>query len=385
MSGKTFPTLPEMLAGLIESPSVSAVNPELDMSNRAVIDRIAGWAESLGFVCEIQPTARDGHWNLIATLGRGPGGLVLAGHTDTVPCDPELWNSDPFALTERDDRYYGLGTADMKSFIGLVLEAVKDFDASQFKAPLILLATADEETGMAGARALLDAHKPQAQFAVIGEPTGLRPVRAHKGIFMEGVRVIGRSGHSSNPAYGNSALDGMHRLMTELLAYRSEMQAKYRNDSFEVPVPTLNLGHVCGGDNPNRICGQCELHFDVRPLPGMDPVELRHDLRKRLGASLEGSGLVVEFDGLFEGIPAMETRGDSPIVRACEQLTGYEAGAVAFGTEAPFFQQLGMDVVVMGPGGIAQAHQPDEFLALDQIKPTLGMLRELIGTFCMAE
>ena len=236
---------------------------------------------------------------------------------------------------------------------------------------------------MAGARALLDAKKPQAQFAVIGEPTGLRPVRAHKGIFMEGVRVIGRSGHSSNPAYGNSALDGMHRLMSELLTYRSEMQAKYRNDSFEVPVPTLNLGHVCGGDNPNRICGQCELHFDVRPLPGMDPVELRHELRKRLGASLEGSGLVVEFDGLFEGIPAMETRGDSPIVRACEQLTGYEAGAVAFGTEAPFFQQLGMDVVVMGPGGIAQAHQPDEFLALDQIKPTVEMLRELIERFCV--
>ncbi len=380
---QSFPSLRELLAGLIESPSVSAVSPALDMSNRALIERLAGWAESLGFRCELLPTAREGHWNLIATLGSGPGGLVLAGHSDTVPCDPELWQSDPFTLHERDGRFYGLGTCDMKSFLGIALDVVREFDAGRFSAPLILLATADEETGMAGARALLDANKPQAQFALIGEPTNLRPVRAHKGVFMEGVRVIGRSGHSSNPAYGASALEGMHRLIGELLAFRAELQEKYRNDSFAVPVPTLNLGHIHGGDNPNRICGQCELSFDLRPLPGMDPAELRRLLRHRLGAALDGSALRVEFLDLFEGVPPMETAADSPLVAACERLTGYSAESVAFGTEAPYFQQLGMDVVVLGPGDIAQAHQPDEFLAAERIEPMRQLLRQLIGRFCL--
>ena len=373
-----------MLTRLIAQPSVSSVSPEFDMGNRALIDELAGWCEAAGFAVQITPI--EGHpnkANLVATLGRGPGGLVLSGHTDTVPCDAQLWRQDPFKLTERDGRLYGLGTADMKSFLALALEAARGFDADQFHQPLVILATADEESSMAGAKAIRAAGRPLGRHAIIGEPTGMRPVRMHKGIIMEGIRITGRSGHSSDPSLGNNALEGMHTAMTHIMAWRAELQERYNNPLFKVAAPTLNLGHIHGGDNPNRICGHCELHIDLRPLPGMDLDELRGALESRLQKGLEGSGLGLEVFRLFDGTPAMETPADAPIVRAAEALTGYPAEAVAFGTEGPYLRDLDMDVVVLGPGDIEQAHQPDEYLALDRIPPTLEMLRALITSFCL--
>jgi acetylornithine deacetylase len=381
---KRLPSLNQMLARLIALPSVSSVSPEFDMSNRAVIDELAGWCEAAGFDVAITPI--DGNpakANLVATLGRGPGGLVLAGHTDTVPCNPELWRQDPFRLTERDGRLYGLGTSDMKSFLALALEAARDFTAEQFHQPLVILATADEESSMAGAKAIRAAGRPLGRHAVIGEPTGLRPVRMHKGILMEGIRLTGRSGHSSDPRLGNNALEGMHRAITEIIAWRAELQARYNNPLFRVSGPTLNLGHIHGGDNPNRICGRCELHIDLRPLPGMDLDELRQALASRLERSLADTGLELEVFRLFDGTPAMETPADAPVVRAAESLTGHAAEAVAFGTEGPYLRDLDMDVVVLGPGDIDQAHQPDEYLSLNRIEPTLDVLRSLIRGFCI--
>lgn len=379
-------TLREMLADLVGTPSVSSVSPEFDGGNRAVIDLLAGWCEAAGFRVEVTPLRDDPpKANLVATMGSGPGGLVLAGHTDTVPCDEALWTSDPFRLTERDGRLHGLGTADMKSFFALVLEAVRGFDPKAFRRPLILLATADEESSMCGARAVAEAGRPLGRHALIGEPTGLRPIRMHKGVLMEGVRLTGRSGHSSDPALGVNALEGMYRAIGEILRWREEMQQRYRNPAFAVPVPTINLGHIHGGDNPNRICGCCELHIDIRPLPGMEPEALRDALARRLARTFEGSGLALEVFRLCEGVPPMETPFDAPIVRAAEALTGHAAGAVSFGTEAPYLRALGMDVVILGAGDIGQAHQPDEFLALDRIPPMLEILRGLIGRFCVAD
>ena len=378
------PDLRDMLAGLIGTPSVSSTDPALDQPNRPVIDLLAGWLEAAGFAVEIRPLDQTGgKANLIATLGRGPGGLVLAGHTDTVPFDADRWRHDPFRLTEDGGRLYGLGTADMKSFLALAIEAARGIRAEDLAAPLVILATADEETTMAGARALVNSGRPRAAHAVIGEPTGLRPVRMHKGIAMDAVRVTGRSGHSSDPALGRNALEGMHQVIAEILAWRAELQQQHRNAAFAVPFPTLNLGHIHGGDNPNRICGECELHFDLRPLPGMDLAALRADLHNRLRERLAGSGLGIEMRTLFDGIPAMETDAATAIVQATEQLTGHAAEAVAFGTEGPYLQQLGMETVILGPGDIDQAHQPDEYLALDRILPMLDILQALIRRFCM--
>jgi acetylornithine deacetylase len=378
------PPLREMMQRLIGAPSVSSVSPAFDQSNRDVIDLLAGWLDGLGFAVEVLPLTRQpGKTNLIATLGRGPGGLVLSGHTDTVPYDEGRWRYDPFRLTEADNRLYGLGASDMKAFFALAIEAARHCPAETLGAPLILLATADEESSMDGARDLVALGRPRARYAVIGEPTGLRPVHMHKGIIMEAIHVYGHAGHSSNPQLGASALEGMHKVLGELLAWRGELQASHNDPRFAVPVPTLNPGAIHGGDNPNRICAHCELHFDLRPLPGMDLDALRRSLDERLAALLSGGALRVERRSLIDGTPAMQTPADSAIVRAAETLTGHPAEAVAFCTEGPYLNALGMDSIILGPGDIAQAHQPDEYLALDRIEPTVALLRGLIKRFCM--
>ncbi|GAB6042063.1 acetylornithine deacetylase [Endothiovibrio diazotrophicus] len=378
------PTLMEMFAAVVAAPSVSSVSPQFDSGNREVSERLANWLADLGFRTELMTI--PGHvdkFNVVAALGEGDGGLVLAGHSDTVPFDLERWNSDPFTLTEREGRLYGLGTCDMKGFFPLAIEAARRFRADDLRQPLTIVATADEESSMDGALELVKQGRPQGRYALIGEPTGLRPVRAHKGIIMESIRLIGRAGHSSDPSLGVSALEGMYQVLGELLAWREEMQGKHRNPLFAVPVPTLNLGHIHGGDNPNRICGQCELHIDLRPLPGMALEELRGELERRLRGRLGESALQLEIEPLFSGAPPMETAAASPIVRESEALTHQEAGAVAFCTEGPYFQQLGMETVILGPGDIDQAHQPDEYLEVARIEPTVALLEGMIRRFCV--
>jgi acetylornithine deacetylase len=380
---KKVPSLAEMLQHLIATMSVSSVNPAFDNSNLPLIDLLAEWLTAAGFRIEILPIPNHtGKFNLLGTLGSGTGGLVLAGHTDTVPFDAARWTYDPLILTKANERYYGLGTADMKSFFALALEAARGLTATDLTAPLMILATADEESAMHGARALAASGRSFGRYALIGEPTNLRPVRLHKGVMGEVVRLIGRSGHASDPRFGNSALDGMNTVMTALLKWREELQQTYRHPAFPVPYPTLNLGHIHGGDNPNRICGECELHVDLRVLPGLDPAELRSELARRVSVIAEVRGLQWSVEPLFAPIPPAETPADSAIVRTCEALSGHAAEAVSFGTEAPFFNQLGMDTVIFGPGDIAQAHQPDEYLALERIPPMLDILQRLIKQFC---
>ncbi|MFI0377862.1 MAG: M20/M25/M40 family metallo-hydrolase [Candidatus Thiodiazotropha sp.] len=162
-----------------------------------------------------------------------------------------------------------------------------------------------------------------------------------------------------------------------------ELQQRYQNQAFKVAFPTLNLGHIHGGDNPNRICGQCELQFDLRPLPGMSLDNLRGELRQRLSKRLHDADLNWELTPVFDGIPAMETPQEAAIVQAVEQLTGAESGAVAFATEGPFFNSMGMQTVICGPGSIEQAHQPDEYLPLKHIQPAINLIQSLIRQFCL--
>jgi acetylornithine deacetylase len=197
------------------------------------------------------------------------------------------------------------------------------------------------------------------------------------------VRLVGRSGHASDPSLGNNALDGMHQVLTAILAWRDELKAAHHHPAFPVPYPTLNLGHIHGGDNPNRICGECELHLDLRVLPGLDPTDLRAELSRRVARVAERRGLGWQVEALFPSIPPAETPAGSAIVRATEALTGHAAEAVSFGTEAPFFNRLGMETVVLGPGDLDQAHQPDEYLALDRIEPMVQLLKRLIRQFCI--
>ena len=376
-----------MLSQLIELPSMSSVSPDFDTGNRAVIDTLANWLDALGFAVEITPLPHHpGKANLLARLGPvtpESRGLMLAGHTDTVPFDQHRWHHDPFRLTEADQRLYGLGTADMKGFFPLVIEAVKQFRAEDFQQPLFVLATADEESSMDGARVLVERGCPHVAYAIIGEPTGLTPVNAHKGMMMEAVRVVGRAGHSSNPALGVNAMEAMHRVVGEVLRWRADLQQRYRDDRFDVPVPTLNLGHIHGGDNPNRICDQCELHFDLRPVPGMSLTELHAELRQRVGSLFEHDDVQWEVFSLCHGTSPMHTPAQSPIVRFSEHACGAASRAVSFCTEGPYLAELGIETVILGPGDVAQAHQPDEYLALARIEPMVDVLSRAIDRFCV--
>jgi acetylornithine deacetylase len=379
-----LPSLEQMIAELIAVPSVSSVSPAFDMGNRGVIERLSGWLEDLGFRVEVVPVADSPFKaNLIATLGEGEDGLVLAGHTDTVPYDQGKWRHDPFTVVVEDGKLYGLGTADMKAFLAIAVDVAREVDPARLRRPLIILATADEESTMNGAQALAHLGRPRARYAIIGEPTGLAPVRMHKGVAMEAIRLIGRAGHSSDPSLGINAIDGMHTVIGELMDWRRELGERYRNPAFAVPVPTLNLGHIHGGDNPNRICGLCELHFDMRLMPSMEMTPLREELRQRLGGRLHESGLHIEMRNLDVEVPAFETPADSPLVAAAEAFTGQPARSVAFGTEAPFLQKLGIETIVLGPGDIEQAHQPDEYLRVDRIEPMRRILAQMIERFCL--
>jgi acetylornithine deacetylase len=381
-----IPDFIENLNQLISRPSVSSAHSNLDMSNRPVIDYLANCLEGLGFRCEILPcpSATDNlKYNLIATRGSGSGGLVLAGHTDTVPLDEELWTVDPFRVTERDNRLYGLGCTDMKGFFPVVMEAVRQLGDVELREPLIVLATADEETSMFGARSLVEQGIPRARYAIIGEPTGLLPVRAHKGIMMESIRLLGQSGHSSDPSLGNNALDAMHAVISDLLAWRADLQRKYTNELFRIAHPTLNLGCIHGGDNPNRICGHCRLDIDIRLTPGMEIDTVREELRQRVENVVDPLNIQFELVTLFPGVPPYMADNNSKILRQVEAMTGQQGISVAFGTEAPHLQELGLDTIVFGPGNIDQAHQPDEYLSLDMVKPGIDYIRQVIERVCL--
>jgi acetylornithine deacetylase len=377
-------TLQEMLSRLIRAASVSSVNPAWDMSNREVIEHLEGWFSGLGFSTEVLPIpAHPNKYNLIASAGQGDEGLVLSGHTDTVPFDEAKWSSDPLVLQERGGRFYGMGSADMKGFFAVIIEAIRELPLAQLKQPLVIIATADEESTMCGAKSLTDLHRRLGRHAIIGEPTDMKPVRMHKGISMESIRLSGRSGHSSDPSLGINALDAMYEVLGEVIQWRSELRRRYENQAFKVAFPTLNLGHIHGGDNPNRICGQCELQFDLRPLPGMSLDNLRAELRERLNKRLLDAELQWELVPVFEGIPAMETPREAAIVQAVEQLTNTQSGAVAFATEGPYLNSMGLQTVICGPGSIDQAHQPDEYLPLNHIQPAINLIQSLIRQFCL--
>ena len=380
---KGLPGTRAMIDQLIATPSVSCVHADMDMSNRGVIDLLAEWSESLGFEVEIQ-AVDDRKSNLIARAGSGSDGLVMSGHTDTVPCDPSLWSSDPFTAEQKDDRIYGLGSCDMKSFLALALAASSSVDFDKLKHPLTLVATSDEETTMKGAKLIADNGKKLGRFCVIGEPTGLTPIRQHKGNLTMSVEFLGQSGHASDPSLGNNALEGMYQYMTGLFAYRDRIQHQYNDPAFTIPTPTMNLGHIHGGDNSNRICGACTLLIDIRFLPAMSFATLKADLEQMAAEVAEARGLGVTTQTFGEGMPAMDTDAASEIAQYLTHITGKKTASVAFGTEAPYFNAMQTETIVIGPGSINQAHQPDEFLPIEQIDPTIKMLEDLVERFCLS-
>ncbi len=375
-----LPSFLEVYEGLISTSSISSTDARWDEGNEQVIAKLADWLSALGFSIQIEQVAPN-RQNLIAKLGSGEGGLLLAGHSDTVPFDEGRWNYNPHALTQANNRFYGLGTADMKGFFAFIYEAVKNVDWSKQTKPLYVLATCDEETTMLGARHFTENAPFKPDYCIIGEPTSLVPIRAHKGHVANAIRVTGKSGHSSNPALGVNAIEIMHEVLFALMQLRDRLIKEYHHPGFEIPTPTLNLGHIHGGDSPNRICGCCELHYDVRPLPGISLDGLDNLMRDALREVQQKWPGRIELVPLHDPIPGYECAHDHPFIHGISEICEQEAQTVNYCTEAPFLQQI-CPTLVLGPGSIDQAHQPDEFLAFEFIDPTVRVLSRAMQKYC---
>ncbi|MFO4649557.1 acetylornithine deacetylase [Vibrio cholerae] len=375
-----LPSFLEVYEGLISTSSISSTDARWDEGNEQVIAKLADWLSALGFSIQIEQVAPNKQ-NLIAKLGSGEGGLLLAGHSDTVPFDEGRWNYNPHALTQANNRFYGLGTADMKGFFAFIYEAVKIVDWRKQTKPLYVLATCDEETTMLGARHFTENAPFKPDYCIIGEPTSLVPIRAHKGHVANAIRVTGKSGHSSNPALGVNAIEIMHEVLFALMQLRDRLIKEYHHPGFEIPTPTLNLGHIHGGDSPNRICGCCELHYDVRPLPGISLDGLDNLMRDALREVQQKWPGRIELVPLHDPIPGYECAHDHPFIHGISEICEQEAQTVNYCTEAPFLQQI-CPTLVLGPGSIDQAHQPDEFLAFEFIDPTVRVLSRAMQKYC---
>lgn len=238
---------------------------------------------------------------------------------------------------------------------------------------------------MNGARRLAENHATLGRYALIGEPTELTPIHAHKGILIGRVVLTGRSGHSSDPALGASALECMVDVMSGFRRWREDAAERHADSAFEVPRPTLNLGRIEGGDSPNRICASCELSFDVRLMPGMHI----DDTVAELGAIVAAAADVHGVEGVLElpmsPLPPLATAPESAIVGVLSELSGNPPRTVAFATEGPFLNALGCESVVFGPGSISTAHQPDEYVEIARAMRMVDILAEVIERFCCHE
>jgi acetylornithine deacetylase len=330
--------------------------------------------------------------NLFATLGpEGDGGLVLSGHTDVVPVEAQRWESDPFALTAGAGRLYGRGTSDMKSFLAVVLATIDDY-VSRLNRPLHLAFSYDEEVGCIGVgRMIEDIRRAGVRpgGCVVGEPTLMSPVIAHKGKRSYRCTVTGAAGHS---AYAPRAVNAVEAA-AEAIAYLKRMARRLRDagphdHGFDVAHTTVHTGVIRGGTALNIVPGECTFDFEVRHLPGDDPVALLEELQSHIATHIEpemhaiDSGTGIEIVQLSE-IPALDTSPETELVALVHELTGTrDVGKVSYGTEASQFQRAGVPTVVCGPGSIDQAHKPNEYIELTQLQACERFVRRLLERMC---
>ena len=378
----SFPSFAERLREIVSLNSISSEEPELEQSNESVIRCLERWLRELGFdVTLIKVKEKPLKYDLLARLGEGDGGLLLSGHTDTVPADPASWKSDPLSLTETEDRYTGLGSIDMKGFFAFAADAAASFSGKKLREPLYILATSDEETTMNGAKAFMEQASIRPRAVIIGEPTSLTPVYKHKGYMAFRVIAHGRRAHSSNPAEGINAIEIMHRAIAGIMKFRDSLK-KFRSSDFKVPEPTLNIGIIRGGDSPNSVPDTCVMQFDVRPTE-LTPVDfIEKEVRKAIAQSAGEYSGSIEIEDLYPPLPAFGGGKDQPVVRKLAELSGNEPVTVGYATEAGLLSALTQNTVVFGAGSISNAHQPDEYLLKKEIEPMSRILREIICLIC---
>lgn len=377
----------EMIRTLIGFPTVSRD------SNLDLIHYARDCLRELG--AEVRLTYDDERRkaNLFATLGpAGVPGIVLSGHTDVVPVEGQDWTTDPFQLIEEDGKLYGRGTCDMKSFVAVALALAPEFARRGLKTPLHFAFSYDEEVGCIGVGRLLSdlAHagiKPLA--CIVGEPTMMRPVIAHKGKRGFRCTVRGFACHSAYAPQGVNAVEAA----AEAVAFLKQMARRHRDQgpydrSFDIAHSTVHTGVIRGGVALNIVPHECVFDFEFRHLPGDDPDALLAEFRHYVATTIEPEMRAVDpsagfaIDPLSE-IPSLDTGAETEVVALAQELSGStEISKISFGTEGAQFQRAGIPTVVCGPGSIQQAHKPNEFVVIDQVLKCEQFMRRLADRMC---
>jgi acetylornithine deacetylase len=355
-------------------------------SNLALIDFIRDHLGGLGVVSELIFDETGAKANLYAKLGpQQVGGIMLSGHTDVVPVDGQEWHSEPFSVLAKDDRLYGRGTADMKSFLGVILTLLPEIVGRSLKIPIHLAFSYDEEVGCRGVRRLIPAiaDRPDCPvLCVVGEPTEMRPVIGHKGKRSFRCHVRGFECHSALTHQGVNAVEAAAELVAHLraMARRKRDEGPFEPD-YEPPYTTIHTGVIRGGTALNIVPKDCSFDFEFRLLPRDDPEasmrELRAFVEERVLPEMRAvrPETGIRFEEL-SSFPGLDTAADAEVTRLIAALSGANGtGKVSFGSEAGLFQAAGIPTVVCGPGSIREAHKPNEFIELDQIRQCERFLR----------
>lgn len=382
MTTDLYPAARDLLARLVSFDTTSRD------SNLALVEWVETYLDGLGVPHRRVPNADGTKSNLLATIGpMAEGGVVLSGHTDVVPVDGQPWSSDPFVMTERDGRLYGRGTCDMKGFLALALAAAPEL-AKTAKRPVHLAFSYDEEIGCLGAPAMIEVIRrelPKPMAVVVGEPTGMEAVNGHKGIATFHVTVTGREAHSSQTHLGVSAVMEAVKLMAALNELSAGFEAQADPASPFMPKgPTLTIGMVNGGTAHNILARECRFVFDLRcPAPHTPEALIQPFLRqaealdRALKARAPEAGVVVE---MRTNVPPFAPEPGGVAEAFARRLAGDNGPprVVAYAAEAGQFQGAGFSTVICGPGDIAQAHQPDEFVEISQMQRGAQFMRRLI-------
>lgn len=373
----------EILANLVAFDTTS------HKSNIPLIGFVAEYLERHGVESVLVPTADKEKASLFATIGPpGRPGIALSGHTDVVPVDGQAWSSPPFALTRRNGRLYGRGTADMKGFLACVLAMVPEFVRRNLETPIHIVFSYDEETGCTGVRPLiaeLGQALPKPRAVIVGEPTLMGVVDAHKGPARWRADIKGRAAHTSMAPLGVNAISYAVRLIAEIEQLSAEIREGRADPRFDPPHTTLQVTAISGGTAANIVPLSCSFEFEMRALPGFDVSGFEAKLRGFIAAALipemrrvapeAGIELV-----LTNAVAPFAAQADSEAVALALACAGRNATAgVSFATEAGFFQDAGVPAVVCGPGSIAQAHTADEWIAESQLGECLAFLGRLAG------
>jgi acetylornithine deacetylase len=363
-------------------------------SNLGLIEWVRDYLQGLGAVTRLTHDATGMKANLFATLGdSNKPGLILSGHTDVVPVDGQDWDTDPFVAVESGGKLFARGSADMKGFIGIILAQAPKFaaglNANRLDAPLHYSLSYDEEVGCIGVRGLirdLEENNIRPGGCVVGEPTSMQPIIAHKGTHRFRCSVHGREAHSSYVTHGVNAIEYAARLVVFIRQIADRLaQFETRDCGFTVPYSTLSTGLIRGGIAANVVPKECVFQFDMRTLPSSSPDAFYQEIRgfaqnlaREMQTVDDKSGIDLEWLSQTAGLAASET---DAIVQWAMRLSGNErVGKVSYGTEAGLFQKMGVPTVICGPGDIAQAHRPNEFVTLAQLAQCERFMERILET-----